>query len=139
MNVNFPGGAWGGAENWPNLLKTDQNSQLRGIFCKWCTIKNHSICYTILHRAMSCKVTHTTAQHRARLSLVLLARSFLLLAAQRVFRGFRPPSGGVFQCKNARARARGSPTCLISDFLPIRHGNSKRVTVASKCDSRDDS
>ena len=32
MNVNFPGGAWGGAENWPNLLKTDQNSQLRGIF-----------------------------------------------------------------------------------------------------------
>ena len=25
MNVNFPGGAWGGAENWPNLLKTDQN------------------------------------------------------------------------------------------------------------------
>ena len=48
-----------------------------------------------------------TAQHRARLSLFLLARSFLLLAAQRVFRGFRPPSGGVFQCKNARARARG--------------------------------
>ena len=37
MNVNFPGGARGGAENWPNLLKADQNygfPDVPEIFCR---------------------------------------------------------------------------------------------------------
>ena len=39
----------------------------------------------------------------------------LCLAAQRVFRGFRTPSGGFFQWENARARARGDPRNLLKN------------------------
>ena len=69
----------------------------------------------MLHRAMLYHSLCNIAQPRGRPCFLASRPGFSLLAAQRVFRGFRTPSGGFFQWKNARARARGDPRNLLKN------------------------